>query len=260
MPPPPAAVKCVCAEAPWTRQRAGSPAGTTAGTERASLARIRRGDTPLAQPITAPNPCRPIPQHDDRQPSIGAPGITAAVAPFALRVEAVLPFDRPHHASILQFACDVVALRIDIGTDVMRDLSGGVAEPHPFVERRRTEPGAPSVIQRVATPEADMVPVARATADRLFECQILLAAEQEQVAHRRFVIGPAQYGGGHDSHAAHEGDRVGGKPSGRGHPPHHFGIAAHQCDIDRITRVAVRCQRDTIGVRAGRVMPEVKLR
>lgn len=72
----------------------------------------------------------------------------------------------------------------------------------------RTDPDGPTLVQLVPTPEADMVPAARAAVDGLLESKILLAAEKKEIAHWCIAVGPAQRGVRDDSHAASEGDRV----------------------------------------------------
>src|SRR5271163_1177985 len=87
--------------------------------------------------------------HHDREATIGAPAITAAVAPLELGVESVVPFDRLHQAGFLEFIRDEIAFRIHIGTDVMRDLPGRVTEAYPLVERRCTDPYRAAFLQLV---------------------------------------------------------------------------------------------------------------
>ena len=71
----------------------------------------------------------------------------------------------------------MVSFSIYIGIDVMCDLPGCVAKAHPLIERRCPDPDRPALVQLVPTPEADMVPVARAAVDRLLESKILLTTE-----------------------------------------------------------------------------------
>ena len=97
---------------------------------------------------------------------------------------------RLHQARLLQFVRDAVALRVHVGTDVMRSLSGCVAEAYPLVERCSTDPGGPALVQSVSPPEAHMVPLTRTAADGLLEGKVLFAAKQKQVAHWRIVVGP----------------------------------------------------------------------
>ncbi len=66
-------------------------------------------------------------QRDDDEAAIGVPGIAAAVLALKLGVEAVHPVDLLHHACLLQLGDQPVTLGIDLGCDVMGDLSGGVA-------------------------------------------------------------------------------------------------------------------------------------
>ena len=86
-----------------------------------------------------------------------------------------------------------------------------------------------------------MVALGWAAAVGLLEGEVLLAAEQEEIAHRRIVVGPVQHGVGGDADAAAEGDRVGRKPARRGHGLVQRLLAADHADIDGIAGMAVRC-------------------
>jgi hypothetical protein len=88
-------------------------------------------------------------QHHDREPTIGAPAITAAVAPFELQKAGLvqsIEWDNSFHSRLA-------------------------------VERRCTDPGGAALVQFVPTPEADMVPLARPAADGLLESKVLLSAK-----------------------------------------------------------------------------------
>ena len=152
---------------------------------------------------------------------------------------------RPHQAGLLQFVCDVIAFRIHIGTDVMRDLTGCVAETHPLVECRCTDPGGPALVKFLfQRPQWYMVPPARTAADGLLEKlgpalgQIEKGCSPAQ-RHRAGAVWIRS-----DLCAGPEGDRVSREPSGRCHPLNHFGIAPDQHEVDRVTGVAVRSLRE----------------
>ena len=154
---------------------------------------------------------------------------------------------RAHRAVIrLSYGRGVLALGIDVRRDVMGDLSGGVAQPHALVEGRGAEPGRAVLIQFIPAPEANMMPLARAAGHRLLEGEILFAAEQEQIAHRRIVVGAAEHGVGGDAHAACHGDRVRRVPACRLHGAHEVGLVTGEADIDRIAGVSVSGLGDAI--------------
>ena len=91
----------------------------------------------------------------------------------------------------------------------------------------------PTLRSKVAAPHTDSTvlvfgrPTARSAGgvgqpdrrDRLLKGMVLLAAEQEQIAHRRIVIGAMKHGIGGNAHAARHGDRVCRKPACRMHGP-----------------------------------------
>ncbi len=95
-------------------------------------------------------------------------------------------------AGLLKARHDEVPLGINVRSDVVGDLAGRVAQANPLVERRRTEPDRTSVFQFVPPPEPDMVPLARAVADRQLEGQVLFAVKEKKVADRGIVVGLAE--------------------------------------------------------------------
>ena len=95
-----------------------------------------------------------------------------------------------------------VALGIDVGSDVVGDLTGQVAEAAVAVVARRTEPERAAVLGTVGQPPADMMAVVGAVADLLLEGEILLAAEQVERAHRGVGIGAAEQHAGGDADRA----------------------------------------------------------
>src|SRR4029079_4153676 len=128
------------------------------------------------------------------------------------------------------------------------DLTRGVAQAHFLIEGGGAEPAWAAIIKLIPFPEPDMVAFSRATGERLFEGEVLLPAEQKQIAHRRIVVGTAEDGVGGDAYGAGEGDRVGGKPAGGGHGAHDSAFAADEADIDGIAGMAVAGLRQAVGV------------
>ena len=178
-------------------------------------------------------------QRDDGKSAVGVPRIAAAVLAVKLGVEAVFPVDGLDHAGLLQLADQPVALGIHIRRDVVGHLPGGVAGPDASVEGRGAAPDGPVLISVVPPPEANMMPFARTAGHGLLEGEILFAAEQEQIAHRRIVIGAIKHGIGGNAHAARHGDRICRKPACRMHGPHERVLVADQRDVDRIAGMPV---------------------
>ena len=82
-----------------------------------------------------------------------------------------------------------VALGVDIGRDVMRDLAGVVADAGAAIEGRRPEPDrAPGLAALQRLPEAHVVAAVGAVPDRLLEGKVLLASVVEERADRRVAI------------------------------------------------------------------------
>ena len=120
---------------------------------------------------------------------------------FAVRVKPVaLAVSRPERRAD---SCDLVcldelpglfevvhqglALRIDIGRDVMRDLSRDPAEADAPVECGGAQPEGFSVEAiSVRAPEAGVVPLPGAFSNRSFKSEVLFAAKKIEVADRRF--------------------------------------------------------------------------
>ena len=73
------------------------------------------------------------------------PGIAATVAALKVGVEAVLPLDGLRHSGTLQLH-EAVALRIDIGRDVVGYLSRRAAEAHPRIIGHGTKPAGATVL------------------------------------------------------------------------------------------------------------------
>ena len=93
---------------------------------------------------------------------------------------------------------------------------------------------------------------------RLLEGEVLLAAEQKEIAHRGIVIGPMQHGVGGDANAAGQGDLVGRIPPGCRHGAHELGFASDEPDIDGIAGMAVARLRQARRLDKERVTAKVE--
>ena len=81
---------------------------------------------------------------------------------------------------------DLVALAIDVGRNVVRDLAGRVAQADVLVERRRADARAAAMlVELLRAPEAHVMAAPRIAADRLLERQVFLPPEEVEVAHGR---------------------------------------------------------------------------
>ena len=97
-----------------------------------------------------------------------------------------------------------------------------------------------------------MMPLAWTALDRLLEGKILLAAEQEQIAYRRGVVGTMQHGVGGDLHAARHGDRLGREPAAAVMARCNSRLVADKHDVDRIAGMPVAGLRAAIETRRNR--------
>src|SRR5262245_46039985 len=90
-------------------------------------------------------PLRKLAENPDCQPAIRAIQITAAVASLVLVLKIVDPVDIGQLTGLAQVVHELIALGIDIGTNVMRDLTRGVTEPHLGIKGRGSDPEGPAV-------------------------------------------------------------------------------------------------------------------
>ena len=142
--------------------------------------------------------------------------------------------------AVVEIAYQRIALAIDVGCDVVRDLPGGVAEAGTLIEARAADPHRPIVVgAQLGAPEADVVALSRVRAHFLFECEVLRATEQEEVAHRGLEIGMVEDDAAGDREAAPQRDRVGGLPAGGGKGALDRGLATDQRYVQRIARQPV---------------------
>ena len=140
----------------------------------------------------------------------------------------------------------------------MRDLAGRVAEPDPLVKRGRADIDGPPVgIRRVAEPESNVLPFARIVADGLLERQVLLAAEQIEIAHRCIVVGTFEHRRIGNVQTTAPRQRIGRKPFGGQHDRLHFVLAADKRHIQRIAVDAGTRVRDARNVLQRGMPPRV---
>jgi hypothetical protein len=96
-----------------------------------------------------------------------------------------------NHSRFPQIAHQQVALGVDVGRDMMGDLSCVVAQANPTVERDRTEPDRSAVGSFFKNqPQTDVVPLVGAPAIQLLESELLLFALIIERADRRIVVWP----------------------------------------------------------------------
>src|SRR5262245_17740491 len=124
------------------------------------------------------------------------PGIAAPVAAAQRCVKAVNDIGLGQIARLLQVAKQQVALGVNVGGDVMGDLTSGMAETDPLVVSGRARPErSVIVIELVGTPETNMMTFSRIRASRQFKGQVLLVTPKVQVAHGSIVIRTPEHRG-----------------------------------------------------------------
>ena len=107
------------------------------------------------------------------------------------------------HSRLLQIAHQQVAIGVDVGSDMVGDLSCIVAQTYPTIERDRAEPDRTAIRSFFKDqPEADVMSLVGAPAIRFFEGQLLLLPFVIKRADRRIVIRPVKH------HAADDLDTV----------------------------------------------------
>ena len=126
---------------------------------------------------------------------------------------------------------DTIALGVDIRSDVMSYLSGGMAEANASIEGRRAEPERAVIFSFGRAPESDMVPLSRAVSDGLLEGQVLLSTKQIETTYRSLVVRAPQNGINHDAKAALEGDWIGWVPPGSHHGANQFFLGGEHGDV-----------------------------
>src|SRR6185437_4967468 len=93
----------------------------------------------------------------------------------------------------LQVVGETIALGIDIGCNVVSDLSRIAAQAHISIESGGTEPHRTAFVSDLQNlPKSDVVASISALAIRLFEREILAPAIVKETADRGVAIGPIQ--------------------------------------------------------------------
>jgi hypothetical protein len=148
-------------------------------------------------------------------------------------------------AGIVEITEKMIALGIDVGRDVVRDLAGGVTYADSLVVRCRADPDWATVgVWHLRAPEPHVVAAARVVADWLLEGKVFLAAEQVEPADGCFVVGPREDGIGGNVEVASQAERRGWIPAGRPHRFLQLRLCGNECHIERIARMAVARSRE----------------
>ena len=138
---------------------------------------------------------------------------------------------------------DVVALDVDVGVDLVRDLEGeggesdsavigGVGQPLDL-------PASGEEPARRCAPEADMVALRGISLDLLLVGEVLAAAEEQQVGDGGGGVGAAQQGAQDDAPGGAQGDGIGPHPSGRCHGVVDVLLGSSQSEVDGISEQAI---------------------
>jgi len=77
------------------------------------------------------------PEDADCRHTVGEIGVAAAIAPGFGRPDALFAVGRGKHSGCFQSADQEIALGVEVGSDMVRDLAGVVAEADAAVEARR---------------------------------------------------------------------------------------------------------------------------
>src|ERR1700722_1785017 len=126
---------------------------------------------------------------NDRQAAIGDVGIAAAVRAMQRGLKRINPFDTYRHLRN-ELREQHVALQINRGIDVVRDLSSAMTDASPCLERRGGHPQRARLRVLLARlPESHVMTTTWVPTDHLFEHQILLVTPVVQTAHGRRVVG-----------------------------------------------------------------------
>src|SRR5215212_9420963 len=173
--------------------------------------------------------------------SVGVVPVASTIAPIERRSDTRNAINRAHDPGAGEFAEHELAFGIDIGSDVMGDLSGISAKSDIAVECCRAEPDVATLGAALQHfPEADMMAMGSARSDRLFECNVLFSILVVQVADRRSLIGSAEDDTLGNLKIALEGKWIGAGPSCRAHRANDFVEIANQSDIQRVARHSCR--------------------
>src|SRR5882672_5361439 len=127
------------------------------------------------------------PQHPDF--AVGVIEVAAAVVARHGRADARHLIFGIDHTRGFQIAREQRALGVDIRADMVGDGSGVFADANAAIEGRVAEPYRPPFLALVQhLPEADMIAMIGALADRFFERQIFAPAEVIKVADWRILV------------------------------------------------------------------------
>ena len=122
--------------------------------------------------------------------------------------------------------------------------AGILADADAAIFGRRAEPHRALFLALVQhLPVAHMVAAIGAGADRLFEGEVLAAAEIIEIADRRVLVGAIEQHAADDLDRRFQRDRIGRIPAGRVHRADHVALVADQADIHGIAGNALRGAR-----------------
>jgi len=148
---------------------------------------IRGDDDRLARRWTSAS------KQDDGQTPVRVVPVPSAVVALLLLLKIVDPIEFFDLTRPLEIRNDLVPLLIDLGADMVGDLTGGVAEAYAPIESCRSEPGPSSFgVLLIGAPKADVMSLSRVVPHFPLESEILLSSPQEQVADRRIFVRPVK--------------------------------------------------------------------
>ena len=115
--------------------------------------------------------------HAHDQCAIGAPRVAAAVCSFENLVKSLHWIHLGKSACLLEATKQVITLRVDVGGNVVCDLSRRPADPDLCVVGHRSNPNPTSVgFRQVRLPEANVMALSRVVPDWLLEGKVLFAS------------------------------------------------------------------------------------
>src|SRR4029077_4516962 len=118
---------------------------------------------------------------------------------------------------------------------MMSHLAGRVTELNSDVVSRRTNPGRTIIIHPGCFPEAHVMTLLRAVADRFFKGQIFFPAEKVEITNRSLVVRFPQNRINNDSNTGAESQGVGWIPSGCSHRADDFLLGSDERNVEWIT-------------------------
>ena len=119
---------------------------------------------------------------------------------------------------------------------MMSHLARRATELNSDVVSRRTNPSRTIIIPPGYLPEADVMALLRAVANRFFKGQIFFPAEKIEITDRRLVVRFPQNRINDDSNAAAKGQGVGWIPSRYSHRADDFFLGSDERNVEWITR------------------------